>query len=111
MNKNHNRQDNQQDNQSAVEPKLPEDALLILPVRNLVMFPGAVTQIALGRDFSIAAAREAVNSERKLGILLQRDGEMDMPAPADLYTVGTIVSVIRLSHFSSVFIGKFNPLK
>ena len=39
---------------------LPADVLLVVPVRNLVMFPGAVTQVALTRDFSMRAAQEAV---------------------------------------------------
>jgi ATP-dependent Lon protease len=76
--------------------RLADDVLLILPVRNLVVFPGAVTQVALGRDISIAAAREAVASERPLGILLQTDPSVDTPAPEDLYRTGTVVSVVRL---------------
>jgi ATP-dependent Lon protease len=75
---------------------LEDDVLLVLPVRNLVVFPGAVTQVALGREISVAAAREAVNNERKLGLLLQKDPAVDDPGPDDLYRVGTLVSVIRL---------------
>ncbi|MBN1238707.1 MAG: endopeptidase La [Gammaproteobacteria bacterium] len=74
---------------------IPEDVLLIVPVRNIVMFPGAVTQIALGRDISINAAREVVNDGHKLGIILQRDPAIDVPKPEDLYSVGTTVSVVR----------------
>ncbi len=80
---------------SSTEAALPEDVLLIVPVRNLVMFPGAVKQVALGREISIAAAQEAVKSNRKLGILLQRDAQVDSPTPDDLYKAGTIVSVVR----------------
>jgi ATP-dependent Lon protease len=75
--------------------ELPEDVLLILPVRNVVMFPGAVTQISLGREVSIRAAQEAVNDGHKLGIVLQRDPSVDVPGPEDLYSVGTTVSVVR----------------
>jgi ATP-dependent Lon protease len=74
---------------------LNEDVLLILPVRNVVLFPGAVTEVALGRDLSIAAAREAVSKERKLGVLLQRDPSVDRPGPLDLHSIGTIATVIR----------------
>ena len=83
------------DKQAAEAAGVPEDVLLILPVRNLVVFPGAVTQIALGRDISIRAAKEAVENNHKLGILLQHDPGVDQPGPEDLYTVGTIVSVVR----------------
>lgn len=81
--------------QDSPKPSVPEDVLLILPVRNLVMFPGAVTQIALGREASVAAAEEAVNTGQKLGVLLQRDPSIDEPGAEDLYQVGTIVTVIR----------------
>lgn len=81
--------------QRAPESRLPDDLLLVLPVRNLVVFPGAVTQVALGRDLSIAAVQEAVKNERKIGILLQKEAGVDRPGPDDLYSVGTIVSVVR----------------
>ncbi|WP_405231166.1 endopeptidase La [Lentisalinibacter salinarum] len=77
------------------ESRIPEDVLLVLPVRNLIVFPGAVTQVALGREISIAAAQEAVKNDRKLGLVLQRDPAVDEPGPEDLYKVGTVVSVVR----------------
>jgi len=77
------------------ESRVPEDVLLVLPVRNLIVFPGAVTQVALGREVSIAAAQEAVKNDRKLGLVLQRDSAVDEPGPEDLYKVGTVVSVVR----------------
>jgi ATP-dependent Lon protease len=80
---------------AAEKPQIPEDVLLIVPVRNLVMFPGAVTQVALGRDISINAAQEAVQHGHKLGIVLQRDPGTDEPGPDDLYRTGTTVSVVR----------------
>jgi ATP-dependent Lon protease len=81
--------------QQAAKHTIPDDVLVILPVRNLVVFPGAITQIALGRDVSIIAAKEAVEYNRKLGVLLQRDPSVDEPTPSDLHEIGTIVSVVR----------------
>jgi ATP-dependent Lon protease len=75
--------------------EIPEDVLLIVPVRNLVMFPGAVTQGARGRSLSIAAAEEAVQHGNRLGIILQRDPTVDDPGPDDLYKMGTTVSIVR----------------
>jgi ATP-dependent Lon protease len=72
-----------------------EDVLIILPVRNLVLFPGVVAPVALGRDRSVAGAQEAVRTERKVGFLLQRNPEADDPGPADLYSIGTVASVLR----------------
>ena len=74
---------------------LPADVLLIVPVRNIVMFPGAVTQVALTRDFSMRAAQEAVQHGYKLGIVLQKDPSVDAPEPDDLYRIGTTVTVVR----------------
>jgi len=74
---------------------LPDDLIVVLPVRNVVVFPGAVTQIGLGRDLSIRAAEEAAKNGRKLGLLLQKDPSVDEPGPDELYKVGTIVSVVR----------------
>ena len=74
---------------------LPADVLLIVPVRTIVMFPGAVTQVALTRDFSMRAAQEAVQHGYKLGIVLQKDPSVDAPGPDDLYRIGTTVTVVR----------------
>ena len=76
-------------------PALPDDALIILPVREVVLFPGAVMPLRIGRERSRAAALEAVRLQRPLGVLLQRKPEVDLPAPADLCTVGTSANVLR----------------
>ena len=74
---------------------LPDDALIILPVRNMVMFPGAVFPLTIGRAASRAAAQEAARNQRQLGILLQSKPEIETPGPTDLHWVGTSASVLR----------------
>ncbi len=74
---------------------VPEDALLIIPVRNMVVFPGEVAHISIGRQMSINAARLAVERSRKIGVLLQLDPAEDTPGPDALHEVGTIVSIVR----------------
>jgi ATP-dependent Lon protease len=74
---------------------LPEDALIIVPVRNLVLFPGMILPITIGRDNSIAGAQQAVKTERPVGIVLQRDAETDAPGQDDLSPVGTLANVLR----------------
>ncbi|HET8700218.1 MAG TPA: LON peptidase substrate-binding domain-containing protein, partial [Nitrococcus sp.] len=76
-------------------PDLPEDALLIVPVRSTALFPGVVIPLTIGRRQSIAAAQEAVKSERPIGILQQRDVATDTPAEADLYQVGVEAGILR----------------
>jgi ATP-dependent Lon protease len=74
---------------------LPEDALIIVPVRNVVLFPGMVFPLTVGRERSQAAAQEAVRQQRPLGILLQSKPEVEEPAPEDLHWVGTTAAVLR----------------
>ena len=74
---------------------LPEDALIILPVRNMVLFPGALIPITIGRTRSLAAAQFAARNQRQIGVLLQRQGEVDEPGPDDLHWVGTTANVLR----------------
>jgi ATP-dependent Lon protease len=75
--------------------QIPGDALIIVPVRDIVLFPGVVIPITIGRPKSIAAAQQAVREQRQIGILLQRDVEAGEPAPDDLYRVGTIANIVR----------------
>ena len=74
---------------------ISDDVLIVLPVRNIVTFPGAISRVALGRQISIAAVEEVVANERKLGMLLQLDESLDLPTAADLYKVGTIISIVQ----------------
>ena len=76
-------------------PPLPADAVPIVPMRNVVLFPGVVLPVTLGREESIAAAQEAVRTGRKVGLLLQRDPALDKPTPRDLYEVGVLATVVR----------------
>ncbi len=76
-------------------PPLPPDALIIVPVRNTVLFPGLVLPITLGRPKSIAAAQQAVRDQRQVGILLQRDAEVADPTPIDMHRMGTLANIVR----------------
>ncbi len=76
-------------------PAPREDVLIVLPVRNLVLFPGIVLPVSVGRSRSLAAAQEAVRTQRPIGLLLQKDPAVDDPGPEDLHAVGTIGSLVR----------------
>ncbi|HEX6259198.1 MAG TPA: endopeptidase La, partial [Woeseiaceae bacterium] len=77
------------------EPVLTEEMLVVVPVRNMVLFPGVVQPVTVGRAASIAAAQRALREEGKLGLLLQRDATVNDPGPDDLYEVGTIANILR----------------
>ena len=62
---------------------LPENTLIMIPTRNLVLFPGTVLPITLRRQRTIAAAQAAIRLNRTVGLLLQRDPGTDDPIPVD----------------------------
>jgi ATP-dependent Lon protease len=76
-------------------PPLPADALIVVPVRNTVLFPGLVLPITLGRPKSIAAAQQAVRDQRQVGILLQRAADVADPTPIDMHRMGTLANIVR----------------
>jgi len=74
---------------------IPNDALIIVPVRNTVLFPGVVAPITIARPKSVAAAQQALREQRPIGILLQRNPEAEDPTPDDLYRIGTAANIVR----------------
>jgi ATP-dependent Lon protease len=76
-------------------PPLPSDALIVVPVRNTVLFPGLVLPITLNRPKSVAAAQQAVREQRQVGVLLQREAAVDDPAGIDMHRMGTLANVLR----------------
>lgn len=74
---------------------VPDDALIIVPVRNLVLFPGMMVPIAIGRERSIAGAQYAIKADRPVGIVLQRDPTTQAPGAGDLSPMGTIAVILR----------------
>jgi ATP-dependent Lon protease len=75
--------------------RIPDDALIIVPVRNTVLFPGVVAPITVARPKSIAAAQQALREQRSIGILLQRQAEIDEPGPSDLHRICTVANIVR----------------
>lgn len=80
---------------SLVIPRLPDDAIPLLPVRNLVLFPNMVIPVGVGRSQSILAARQAAQNDLPIGVVLQRDAGVEEPAPEDLHDIGAVASVMR----------------
>jgi len=74
---------------------VPAEALIIVPVRRMVLFPGMILPITLGREGSIAAAQAAARAKRPIGVLLQRDAEVEKPRADDLSLVGTVANIVR----------------
>ena len=75
---------------------LPADALAILPVRETVLFPGAVLPLAVNRPLSIAAVQHAMRDGQQIGVLMQRDPQVQEPSPGDLHRMGTVANILRM---------------
>jgi ATP-dependent Lon protease len=84
-----------QSGKSSSLASLPADAMAIIPVRDMTLFPGIVLPITIGRERSIAAAQYAVREQRQVGIIMQRDKDVAEPAPIDLHRIGTLANVAR----------------
>jgi ATP-dependent Lon protease len=76
-------------------PETASDTLIIVPVRNFVLFPGVVLPVTVGRPPSIAAAQEAVRQGKQVGFLMQRDPSVEEPGALDLHRTGTMANILR----------------
>ena len=85
----------EEDERKMYRVPVPE-TLPILALRNTVLFPGAVLPITVGRDASLKLVREAFSGDRHIGVVSQRSSDTEDPSPQDLYSIGTLASIIRL---------------
>ena len=76
-------------------PQIPADAIIVVPVKNLVLFPNTVVPITIGRPKSIAAAQQALREQKQIGVLMQRDDGVADPSGIDMHRVGTIANIVR----------------
>jgi ATP-dependent Lon protease len=77
--------------------EVPAGALVILPLRNTVLFPYTVMPLTVGRPASLQAVEEAARRQLPLGVVAQKDPAVESPTPADLYEMGTAADVLRIS--------------
>jgi ATP-dependent Lon protease len=70
--------------------------LPVLPLRDVVVFPHMVIPLFVGREKSVRALESAMADNKKILLVAQRSPDVDEPAVADLYTIGTIASVLQL---------------
>jgi ATP-dependent Lon protease len=76
-------------------PSLPPDAVIIVPVRDLVLFPEIVLPVALDGREAVQAAQQAVREQRQFAIVLQSDPEAENPGPAQMYRMGVTAHLLR----------------
>lgn len=71
------------------------DAVPILPLRNMVLFPGTVVPLTVGRTSSRKLLQESLPQSKVIGVFTQRNPEQEEPAAVDLYQVGTAALVLK----------------
>ena len=73
-----------------------ENDLPILPLRNMVMYPGVALPVSVGRTKSLKLIKEAYAKKKFIGVVCQRDMNVEDPEQKDLYTVGSIAEIIKI---------------
>ena len=68
----------------------------VLPLRDVVVYPHMVIPLFVGREKSIVALDQAMNSDKKILLIAQQAADMDDPGPEDLYSVGTLATILQL---------------
>ncbi|MEN9744689.1 MAG: endopeptidase La [Bacteroidota bacterium] len=86
---------NEDDEANGEKLILPEE-LPLLPLRNTVLFPGVVIPITVGRDKSIKAIEEAYKTDKLVGVLSQKDSNIEDPGVDDLEGVGSVAKIVKL---------------
>jgi ATP-dependent Lon protease len=74
----------------------PEGTLPILPLRNMMLFPGVVAPVSVGRESSLKLVAHAAKTNCLIGVVCQRDADVENPQAADLYPTGVLAKVMRV---------------
>jgi ATP-dependent Lon protease len=72
------------------------ETLAILPLRNMVLFPGVVIPITAGRDQSIKLLQEANKNNEAIGVVAQKDGSVEDPGQDDLHSTGVVARILKV---------------
>jgi ATP-dependent Lon protease len=68
----------------------------VLPLRDIVVFPHMIVPLFVGREKSVRALEDVMKDDKQILLITQRNAGQESPAPEDLYTVGTVASVLQL---------------
>ncbi|RRA96203.1 endopeptidase La [Paenimyroides viscosum] len=84
----------QEDEEAMNKEEIPTE-LSILPLRNMVLFPGVVIPITAGRDKSIKLINEALEGNKTIGVVAQLNEEVEIPGGNDVYRFGTVAKILK----------------
>lgn len=85
----------EEEERKLTEAEIPNE-LPILPLKNTVLFPGVVVPITVGRDRSLALVKEAYEGDKIIGVVTQKNEDIEEPEYKDLHTVGTVAQILKL---------------
>lgn len=85
--------ESEQDDPNGIE--IPSE-IPLLPLRNTVLFPGVVLPITVGRDKSIKAVNDAYKGDKLIGVVAQKDSQLEDPSIKDLESIGTVARIVKL---------------
>ncbi|MEG2071431.1 MAG: LON peptidase substrate-binding domain-containing protein, partial [Bacteroidales bacterium] len=83
------------DDEELLKKEVVPDTIPILPLRNTVLFPGMVIPITVGRTKSIKLAQEYARSNNPVGVVAQKDNEVEDPTLEDIYKIGTLGKILK----------------
>ena len=84
------------EDEQALENEVLPKTVPILPLRNTVLFPGVVIPITAGRDKSIKLIKDANKSDKIIGVVAQRNDDVENPGVQDIYQMGTVAQILRV---------------
>ena len=86
---------NEQEGETGNGADIPGE-IPILPLRNTVLFPGVVLPITVGRDKSILAVNDAYKADKLIGVVAQKDSNVEDPGINDIENIGTVARIVKL---------------
>src|SRR5271169_4924573 len=86
---------NETEHDNLADAEIPKE-IPILPLRNTVLFPGVVLPITVGRDKSIKAVNDAYKTDKLIGVVAQKDSNVEDPGIKDLEQIGTVAKIGKL---------------
>ena len=80
----------------AVPGAMPGDLMAVLPLRDIVVFPHMIVPLFVGREKSVRALEAVMKADKQILLVAQKNAAQDDPEPNDMYTVGTISTILQL---------------
>src|SRR5476649_2994511 len=84
-------------NAPTIKVSTPEGTVYpVLPLRDIVVFPGMIVPLFVGREKSVKALEEVMRDDKQILLIAQKNATQDDPGPEDIYSIGTLGTVLQL---------------